>query len=177
MNIGVIADKEKYSRTWWGEGEAKFYLDGDETYPTLCGTGTEDYIGTAWGQGKFAHTYQGCPIADDENMAYCFYRYHIPDPIYFYQSLRVTMQQIGHAGGEQLRKFADYVTARNESIYAAHAEGGSESLAPVDFSAPLPPGLLFERQDDWSSCAYFTLDKPENDLPPLPPIAERIAGL
>ena len=46
-NIGVIADRERYGQTWWGEGEVKVYLDGDTELPTLCGTGTEDYIGTA----------------------------------------------------------------------------------------------------------------------------------
>src|SRR4029079_5990915 len=78
VNVGVQADKERYGTTWWGEGEVKVYLDGDTDLPTLCGTGTEDYIGTAWGQGRFAHLYQGCPVADGEAMAYCFYRYHIP---------------------------------------------------------------------------------------------------
>ena len=28
---------------WWGEGEIKFFMDGDE-WPTICGTGTEDYF-------------------------------------------------------------------------------------------------------------------------------------
>ncbi len=43
------------------------YLDGDNELATLVGTGTEDYIGTAWGQGAFAHQYQGRPIADTAN--------------------------------------------------------------------------------------------------------------
>ncbi len=43
-----------YFRSWWGEGEVKVYLDGDPVLPTLCGTGTEDYIGTGWGQGHYA---------------------------------------------------------------------------------------------------------------------------
>ncbi len=48
-NISVIANPE-YEQTWFGEGEAKIYLDGYTDYPTLCGTGTEDYIGSGWGQ-------------------------------------------------------------------------------------------------------------------------------
>lgn len=171
VNVGVRANTEKYGKTWWGEGEAKFYLDGDDAYPTLCGTGTEDYIGTAWGQGNFCHPYQGCTIADDQNMAYCFYRYHIPDPIYFSESVRVTMQQIGHAGGEGLRILAGHVRECGEILYAAD---GADNLTPADFDADLPHGLLFERQDDWSSCVYFTLDRPENGLPFLVPLAARL---
>src|SRR5687768_1726237 len=66
MNVGVIADSI-YETSWWGEGEVKMYLDGDSQFPTLIGTGTEDYIGSAWGQGQFAHRYQGCPVADEKN--------------------------------------------------------------------------------------------------------------
>ncbi len=73
VNVGVIADKATYFNSWWGEGECKVYLDGDEALPTLCGTGTEDYIGTAWGQGQYAHLYQGCHIADHQNMQFAFY--------------------------------------------------------------------------------------------------------
>src|SRR5690349_6688598 len=63
MNMGIITDPS-YQNSWWGEGEVKIFLDGDEELPTLNGTGTEDYIGTGWGQGKFAHLYQGCLVAD-----------------------------------------------------------------------------------------------------------------
>lgn len=73
VNFGVIADTETYGRTWWGEGEVKFFLDSDTDLPTLSGTGTEDYIGTAWGQGGYSQLYQGCPVADGEKLAYCFY--------------------------------------------------------------------------------------------------------
>lgn len=95
-NIGVIVNGQEYFNTWWGEGEIKIYLDGDRDFPTLAGTGTEDYIGTAWGQGQYAHLYQGSPVADERNMRWCFYRYHIPDPVYFRRDIRVTMQQIGY---------------------------------------------------------------------------------
>jgi hypothetical protein len=45
----------------------KIYLDGDSALPTLAGTGTEDYVGTAWGQGAYAHRYQGSPVADERD--------------------------------------------------------------------------------------------------------------
>lgn len=163
VNVGVIADTETYFKSWWGEGECKVYLDGDKEYPTLCGTGTEDYIGTAWGQGQYAHLYQGCHLADAENYQYNFYRYHIPDPIYFQQEIRVTMHQIGCWGPETIPLLRD-----------AGRELMSTNGEPADTTAPYH---LFERVDDWSSCAYFYLDQPENDLPTLAPIEERTNGL
>ena len=168
VNVGVIADTATYFKSWWGEGECKVYLDGDEALPTLCGTGTEDFIGTAWGQGQYAHQCQGCHLADHDHGQYAFYRYHIPDPIYFQHDIRVTMQQIGCWGPSELRQMRD---------------AGRKLLAtdgtPVDMEEALKDNGygLFERQDDWSSCAYFYLDRPTNDLPELAPLAERTIGL
>ncbi len=163
-NIGVIVNQSEYFNTWWGEGEIKIYLDGDRELPSLNGTGTEDYIGTAWGQGQFANLYQGSPVADERAMRWCFYRYHIPDPIYFYKDVRVTMQQIGyladHSRGGLVR------TGRK--LYRA-----GPGRVPLDITRD----GKFERTDDWSSCAYFYLDRPENHLPPLDPVSKRTAGL
>jgi hypothetical protein len=172
VNIGVVADTERYGRTWWGEGEVKVYLDGDADLPTLCGTGTEDYIGTAWGQGQYAQQHQGCPVADGAAMAYCFYRYHIADPIYFRESTRVTIQQIGHCFGDGKKWLYEHTQERGATIYVA-----GPGRVPADLSETGPAGVLFERQDDWSSCAYFYLDRAENDLPPLLPVAVRCADL
>lgn len=128
----------------------KFYLDGDKDYPTICGTGSEDYFGGAW---SFTHQVEGRSV----EQTYCtpflgypfysrhdttahndyynddcppmrgFYRWHIPDPIHFEQDIKVTLQQLGvcHRG-------------------------------------------LFERQDDVATVAYWYLDKPYTDFPPLP---------
>jgi hypothetical protein len=163
-NIGVIVNTGEYFNTWWGEGEIKIYLDGDRDFPTLAGTGTEDYIGTAWGQGQFAHLYQGSPVADERAMRWCFYRYHIPDPVYFQKDVRVTMQQIGyladHSRGAIIRE--------KRKLYNA-APGLTEKDVTRDGK--------FERSDDWSSCAYFYLDKPENNLPPLDSVDKRTEGL
>ncbi|MES2461506.1 MAG: glycoside hydrolase family 172 protein [Armatimonadota bacterium] len=168
VNFGVQADTVRYGRTWWGEGEVKFFLDGDTDSPTLCGTGTEDYIGTGWAQGQYAQAYQGCPVADGPALAYCFYRYHIPDPIWFHSSLRTTIQQIGHCFGEG----REWLRNHGQPVYKAGPE-----LIPIDFETEGQNGFLFERQDDWSSCAYLYLDSPVNDLPPLPSAAERITGI
>ncbi len=93
---------------WWGEGELKFYLDGDREYPTICGTGTEDYFGGAWnfdvpGQGYTAFTtpYLGLPqvLPPDglyrSQQRFGLYRWHVSDPIHFAEDLRVDVQALG----------------------------------------------------------------------------------
>ena len=163
-NVGVIGNRAEYFNTWWGEGEVKMYLDGDSALPTIAGTGTEDYIGTAWGQGQFAHLYQGAPIADEGRAQWAFYRYHVPDPVYFRRDIRVTVQQIGYLADDGRGGF---VRTGKKLIRAG--EGNVEKDIATDGK--------FERADDWSSCAYFYLDRPENGLPRLAPVAERVAGL
>lgn len=96
------------NNNWWGEGEIKFYVDGDEAFPTICGTGTEDYFGGAWnfehpqGQyGAFSSPYSGMPqvIKPDglyqSQLRFGMYRWHITDPIRFREALRVTIQALG----------------------------------------------------------------------------------
>lgn len=163
-NIGVIVNQKTYFNTWWGEGEVKIYLDGDRALPTLAGTGTEDYVGTAWGQGAFAHDYQGSPIADEKNLRWCFYRYHIPDPIYFYKDIRITVQQIGYLAPHS----RPAIVENKRRLYRA-GPGRVEMDTSKDGK--------FERDDDWSSCTYFYLATPENRLPPLDPVGKRIEGL
>jgi hypothetical protein len=93
---------------WWGEGEIKFYLDGDGEFPTIAGTGTEDYFGGAWNfelpQGQYAtfsSPYSGLPqYLKSESMyqsqqRFGLYRWHITDPIRFQHDLRVTIQALG----------------------------------------------------------------------------------
>jgi len=82
VSVGLNSDSA-YGKTWWGEGEVKMYMDGDTQYPTINGTGSEDYIGSAWGLGAFTNLYQGCTLASDSLRQYVFYRLHIPDAIYF----------------------------------------------------------------------------------------------
>jgi hypothetical protein len=163
-NLGVIANKKLYSSAWWGEGEVKVYLDGDNEMPTLSGTGTEDYIGTGWGQGQYALMYQGSHVADHERMRYCFYRYHLPDPVYFRSDVRVTIQQIGYRGSNEI---AD-LHKTGQPVYKAGP--GRVEMGAWDEG-------IFEREDDWSSCAYFYLDRPSSELPALDPLEARTAGL
>lgn len=190
--LSVIPDQKKYLKTWWGEGEAKIYLDGDRDFPTLCGTGTEDYIGTAYGQGQFFHKHQGCQIADREDFQYAFYRLHIPDPVWFHKDCRVTIQQLGGinpAVAAEFQKTGEtYHTQSGEKIVALPLEEISKAntnrrrVTPEDQLLPAErlhetTFALVERQDDWAACAWFYLDKPTNGLPALAPASERIAGL
>jgi hypothetical protein len=179
-SLGVMANP-LYEGSWWGEGEVKVYLDGDGELPTLVGTGTEDYIGTGWGQGAYAHRFQGCLIADRERDHWSFYRYHGPDPDYFASDCRVTIQQIG--GNQKpvviglMEKYVPLVPITIHEVDTLHL---LLELDPVpELTDPgLPEGWTnFYRSDDVSSIAYFYLDRPVSGLPALQPVAERVAGL
>jgi hypothetical protein len=179
-NLGIISNPV-YGKSWWGEGEVKMYIDGDNKLPTLVGTGTEDYIGTAWGQGAFAHLYQGCPIADTTNKQWTFYRYHVPDPVYFNSDLRVIIQQIGGDFGDYMKKIAKAgaplipITVAAEKDFIKLLE---MNPVPKLSDANFPKGWTnFYRLDNYSAIAYFYLDKPANNLPALAPLKERTAGL
>jgi Protein of unknown function (DUF2961) len=100
---------------WWGEGEIKFFLDGDGAFPTICGTGTEDYFCGAYNfdggnlpdsgmdsrYREFTSPYSGLPqvIRPDgtykSQQRFGLYRWHLPDPIRFEEDLKVTIQAIG----------------------------------------------------------------------------------
>jgi hypothetical protein len=135
---------------WYGEGEMKFYIDGDDELPTICGTGTEDYVGGAWGFQRemgggdpqpvtystpyFGYPYHATallpgrsPYALATVPRHGMYRWHLLDPIDFATDLRVTLQQIGHDGHR-----------------------------------------LFERSDDISSVAYWYQEEPHGSFPALP---------
>lgn len=153
--IGTYIGLTTLERYWWGEGEVKFYLDGDVDYPTICGTGTEDYFGGSWSFAKqengktveqtYSTAFLGYPYYskhdelihnlyhnDDCMPMRSFYRWHILDPICFEKDLKVTLQQIGvsHNG-------------------------------------------LFERQDDVCSVAYWYQKELNVKLEPLPGKEER----
>lgn len=97
--VGTYMAWQQNSTGWWGEGEFKAFIDGDTEYPTICGTGTEDYFGGAWGfMGNFTAPYLGYPQGDVDGKPgnrHGLYRFHIQDPIRFESDLRVTMQAIG----------------------------------------------------------------------------------
>ena len=94
---------------WWGEGEIKFFLDGDDKYPTNCGTGTEDYFCGSYNfENKKTRQYQEfcTPYAGMHQVIkpdgvyvsqtrFALYRWHIADPIRFENDIRVTIQALG----------------------------------------------------------------------------------
>ncbi len=98
--VGTVLSWTQFSDGWWGEGEVKFYMDGDEEHPTICGTGTEDYFGGAWcfdGE-TYSTPYLGYPLYHKEPGTvpkHGLYRWHIQDPIRFEQDLKVTVQALG----------------------------------------------------------------------------------
>lgn len=164
-NLCVQANKELYLDRWWGEGEVKMYIDGDHEWPTLAGTGSEDYAGSSWGiQSQYANFYNGSNLVDPAEMRYCFYRFHIPDPVYFKDSIRVTIQQIGFSKDKGT---TDPLYRTGAPIYKAGPGLVEKEKGTMG---------LFERQDDWSGVGYFYLDKPEDDLPPLDPPELRMKG-
>lgn len=149
--VGTYIGLTALGRFWWGEGEVKFYLDGDEEFPTICGTGLEDYVGGAWAfqdvlepgtepiVRTFSAPYFGYPHRGTSDRTrwspyssampanHGMYRWHLHDPIGFDSELRVTVQQIGHDGRE-----------------------------------------LFERSDDICSVAYWYQIDGETTMPSLP---------
>lgn len=97
--VGTFLAWTQFSDGWWGEGEVKFYMDGDEDFPTICGTGTEDYFTGAWGfKDTFSAPFAGYPLwfrEEGKVPKHGLYRWHILDPIRFQQELRVTVQALG----------------------------------------------------------------------------------
>ncbi|MCP4647316.1 MAG: DUF2961 domain-containing protein, partial [bacterium] len=83
--VGTYAAWTQLSNGWWGEGEVKFFMDGDNEYPTICGTGTEDYFGGAWcfDEGTYCTPFLGYPLnrrEPGEVPRHGLYRWHIMDP-------------------------------------------------------------------------------------------------
>ena len=131
------------SNGWWGEGEVKFYIDGDREFPTICGTGTEDYFCGSCnfdvdGYREYCTPYAGLNKVGTTDAVYRanryfdMYRWHITDPVYFTEDLKVTVQALGW---------------RRDGRYL-----------------PL--------KDDISSVAYWYSDTIDCDYPPYPSLDE-----
>lgn len=145
---------------WYGEGEVKFYLDGDRALPTLCGTGLEDYVGTAWAMGAHQTPYQGVPfeVRDPQSQRPMpdmtgFYRWHLADPILFREDLKVTIQQIG----------AVLIPAGQEDKQMAIE--ASNRLAGPGWQGRLGDRIanwgIAERSDDYSAAAFLYCREPQ----------------
>ncbi len=96
--VGTVIAWEQLSNGWWGEGEVKFFIDGEKN-PSICYTGTEDYFGGAWCFGKtYSTAFLGYPLwikREGQIPKHVMYRWHIPDPIYFKERLKVLIQALG----------------------------------------------------------------------------------
>jgi len=107
--VGTYMTWQSNSTGWWGEGEVKAYLDGDEEFPSICYTGTEDYFCGSYNfenqkthrYEEFTTAYAGLPqvIRPDglyrSQSRFAMYRWHLTDPIYFEQDIRLTVQALG----------------------------------------------------------------------------------
>jgi len=141
--VGTYLAWTQLSNGWWGEGEVKFYLDDDQQFPTICGTGTEDYFGGAWGfcgpdgrEEPYSTPFLGLPLVRqvaNEVPKYGMYRWHIMDPIRFSKNLRVTIQALGW----------------------------------------WPNGKFQPLTEDIASTAYWYQTEPHADFPTLPPVEHR----
>ncbi|MEN8203784.1 MAG: glycoside hydrolase family 172 protein [Bacteroidota bacterium] len=144
--VGTYLARGTYEKGWWGEGEVKFYMDGDKEFPTLCGTGEEDYFCGSYcydhyldEEGvrqyvEFTSPYAGFYyFKDNPEISYETkigqYRWHIKDPVRFESDLKVTIQSLGWTD-----------------------EGRYKPL-----------------QDDMASVAYWYQQEPHNPFPDLPP--------
>lgn len=141
---------------WYGEGEVKVYLDGDRELPTICGTGLEDYVGSAWGMGPHQALYMGAPLEvrppdrPTGNPDFVgFYRWHVVDPILFAADLTVTIQQIG---------FELFLEGQEEQLGAREPAGGGWYRSQV-------PGVkalgIAERSDDYCATAFVMCAEPQ----------------
>jgi hypothetical protein len=170
MSVALLTDSV-YDKTWWGEGEVKMYMDDDSTYPSYVGTGAEDYIGSAWGLGTFNNLYQGCTIASEKDHQFEFYRFHIPDPVYFSKNIRVTWQQIGGGDSKLIRQLIE----SGVNLKPVTVDGTVFTRLLDSDLKNLPDGWVnFYRVDDYAVTSYFYIDNPVTTLPALPPPATRL---
>lgn len=150
--LGAVIGVRPTSPAWWGEGAARIFLDGDTDHPTIVGTGAEDYVCLSWGLQPTTFPYHGANLITKgrtDTGPISMYRWHLLDPVVFETSIRVVIQQIG-----------------------------------IDFQGPAIPdslqgylSCLREREDDWSSCAFWYELLPSAPLPAPADLATRMAGL
>jgi hypothetical protein len=143
--IGTVLSARSRSPFWFGEGDAKFYVDG-ETKPTIQGTGTEDYFLMAWGLNEALYPYFGCTYMstdfEDLGAEYSLYRWHLADPVRFTKSLRFEIEHKGWISDDETE--------------SGKVEGH------------------VEREDDIATVAFwYQIGQPKR-FTKLPPLAERL---
>jgi hypothetical protein len=149
--VGTYLAWEVHSPGWWGEGEIKFYMDGDKEFPTICGTGTEDYFCGSYNFERretvenrevrryqtFSTPYTGLAqvLPPDEiykvGQRFGLYRWHITDPVRFEKDLRITIQALGwQEGGRYLQEEDDIASVAY--WYQAEPHAAFPKLPGVD---------------------------------------------
>ena len=123
LYVGTYLHWGVKSNHWWGEGEIKFYIDGDTDFPSICGTGTEDYFCGSYNfdvNGRFVEystPYSGLSKVRGTDETYHsqkyfdMYRWHITDPVYFKEDLRVTIQALGWRSGNRYLPLQDDISS------------------------------------------------------------------
>lgn len=124
--VGTYMAWGVHNNGWWGEGEVKFYIDDDGEYPTICGTGTEDYFCGSYNfenlitrdsYATYCTPYAGLSQVIEPNRLYTsqmrfgMYRWHIPDPIRFKKKLKVTVQALGWRSGKRYLPLQDDIAS------------------------------------------------------------------
>jgi hypothetical protein len=119
--VGTYLAWGTHSKGWWGEGEIKFFMDGDKEFPTICGTGTEDYFCGSYGfenpetkrYERYSTPYAGLAQVippdkmDEPGLQLGLYRWHITDPIRFEKDLKVTIQALGWQSEDRYLQLED----------------------------------------------------------------------
>jgi hypothetical protein len=122
--VGTYMTYQTHGSGWWGEGEMKFYIDGDDKFPTICTTGTEDYFcGSYDFEDRQAHRYVpfSTPytgliqvIPPDKvyvpEQKFGLYRWHITDPVRFNTDLKVQIQDLGWQSGGRYAQLQDSIS-------------------------------------------------------------------
>lgn len=141
--VGTYLAWGSNNKGWWGEGEIKFYLDGDAEYPTICGTGTEDYVGGAWcfqGPGTGYQTYTTPYLGFHQAIKpdgvhhsqtrFGMYRWHVADPVRFAKDLRVDIQALGWRSGGRYLPLQDDIAST--AFWYQDVAGGTGHTATLD---------------------------------------------
>ncbi len=161
--VGTYLAWTALERFWWGEGEMKFFIDGDKEFPTICGTGTEDYFGGAW---CFYETTDG--EAKEYNYSTPFLGYP-----YFSENTKSHLAFDGKDWGK-FDKIVDLMP--KHGLYRWHI------MDPIIFENDLRVTIqqighdmreLFERTDDISSVGYWYQVDPHGEFPTLPDVRAR----
>ena len=126
------------------------FIDGDNECPTLAGTGAEDYVGSAWELGEFVNDSTGCVTRI--NNAVSMYRFHINDPIYFKNDIRVEIQAMGGGHWDNVKKIFESDVLCTAATYD---DGELHHVYKKDAKSELKGYVIFFRKDHYRVVAYY----------------------